>query len=291
VALAGAIAALVNPVTLVVAAVAGLAVAWTQNWGDIQGKTQQALDLLQPYWQSLQTTLSEFAEQALPKLKEIWQTLVDFWNNSLGPVVSDLSGRFDAAAGVANVLALALGYLKAGLDILLFVLDGVSLAATVWTTNVSLALDVLNSFIAGVDILVGSLTTLWDWINKVVEAFQEDGLRGALKELKDALPDWMVPGSPTPLEMGIRGISDAINKLPDLGKAFQVPDLAAVAAGGAGTPLPALPTVGGGTVSNVFAPTIQIYPAGGGNGDYSGLVKQVEQTVLDLLTKFAEGKA
>lgn len=40
-AIAGAIAALANPVTLLIAGAAALGVAWQQNWGDIQGKTAE----------------------------------------------------------------------------------------------------------------------------------------------------------------------------------------------------------------------------------------------------------
>ena len=43
---------------------------------------------------------------------------------------------------------------------------------------------------------------VWDWIQKMA---------GALTNIK--LPDWMTPGSPTPWELGLRGVSSAMGEL------------------------------------------------------------------------------
>lgn len=43
------ISAIGGPITLVVAAIAGLALAWSQNWGDIQGKTKAAWEAIKNF--------------------------------------------------------------------------------------------------------------------------------------------------------------------------------------------------------------------------------------------------
>ena len=63
--------------------------------------------------------------------------------------------------------------------------------------------------------VVDSFQWMWD---KIVEVGQ------ALKEMK--LPDWLTPGSPTPLELGLIGINRAMDELA--GKPLQYP----AAAGG-----------------------------------------------------------
>ncbi|MCL4867788.1 MAG: phage tail tape measure protein [Anaerolineae bacterium] len=51
-AVVAAVGALANPVGLVIAAVGLLGAAWAGNWGDIQGKTQAAIDFIQPLIQN-----------------------------------------------------------------------------------------------------------------------------------------------------------------------------------------------------------------------------------------------
>lgn len=46
------------------------------------------------------------------------------------------------------------------------------------------------------------------------------------------LPDWLIPGSPTPLELGLRGIVDAFSRARSVAKDFAIPESALVAAGG-----------------------------------------------------------
>lgn len=43
------ISAIGGPITLIVAAIAGLALAWSQNWGDIQGKTKTAWEAIKSF--------------------------------------------------------------------------------------------------------------------------------------------------------------------------------------------------------------------------------------------------
>jgi len=68
-----------------------------------------------------------------------------------------------------------------------------------------------------------------------------DGLRSGLSGVSDvlgnvrgALPDWLVPGSPTPFELGLRGIADAVAPLSNMFQSLAGPLGAAGDAGESG---------------------------------------------------------
>jgi phage-related minor tail protein len=75
------VAILAGPLTLAIvgigAAIAVLVLAWTQNWGDIQGKTQAAINFISPIIDGLGDRLREFGEVILPELAAAWQNLSD----------------------------------------------------------------------------------------------------------------------------------------------------------------------------------------------------------------------
>jgi hypothetical protein len=71
--------------------------------------------------------------------------------------------------------------------------------------------------------IIVPVKTAFDAINEVVKKIIDKfaTLFDKLEEAKDALPSWMRPGSPTPLEIGLRGIGDAMADLAN----FQLPAL------------------------------------------------------------------
>jgi phage-related protein len=97
--------ALLSPVGLLAAGVAVLGVAWVNNWGDIQGKTEAVLGAIGPQL----TAFGENAKATLgPKLQEAWDgaktaissgweamaptldRLRDYWSNDLAPQLTAL---------------------------------------------------------------------------------------------------------------------------------------------------------------------------------------------------------
>ncbi len=91
-ALGGVLGALVSPVGLVVAAIAALAVAWTQNWFDIQGKTQAAIDTIKPYLEQFGAFLQG---TILPLMQEVWGTI----QARIGEAVEAVSPFIDRFVG------------------------------------------------------------------------------------------------------------------------------------------------------------------------------------------------
>ena len=83
--------------------------------------------------------------------------------------------------------------------------------------------DAVNQIKATVDGVMRSAhdawMTMWAAIERAAQspAAALETVREAVRKLKDIMPDWLIPHSPTPFEMGIRGIADAVGSM---GKAF-----------------------------------------------------------------------
>lgn len=75
--IAAAITALINPLTLLSVAAGALAVAWQQNWGDIQTKTQEAVAFIQTKLQNAITFTSEKWSEAWPEIQEVTQKTIE----------------------------------------------------------------------------------------------------------------------------------------------------------------------------------------------------------------------
>jgi phage-related protein len=79
-AVVAAIAALFNPITLIIGVIALLAVAWTQNWGGIQEKTQAALEFIRNIINTVVTWIQNFwaqhGEQIMETAQAMWDGVV-----------------------------------------------------------------------------------------------------------------------------------------------------------------------------------------------------------------------
>lgn len=118
-AVVGSIIALLNPVSLVlvgIAAAAGvLAVAWTENWGDIQGKTQAVVDFIQSHMELVHGAISLILGP-LGALASAWannwgdiqgktQAVVTFLTQTAAPAIGAfLSALGDAASRLLDLL-------------------------------------------------------------------------------------------------------------------------------------------------------------------------------------------
>jgi phage-related protein len=133
-------------------------------------------------------------------LKPAFQAIIDLWNEDLKPAAQTLATMFsETLKGAWDTLTGAFDWAKT------HVLD-----------PVRDAFDRIKNAVQGVIDFIGGL------IDKL----------GNLN-----LPDWLTPGSPTPFEIGLRGISDALRSMPDLSATFTLQPVAApalAAHGGAG---------------------------------------------------------
>jgi hypothetical protein len=109
-----------------------------------------------------------------------------FWNTQLKPAFENAKPIF---ASIWELLVKVGGVLGTILP------PAISLFVGAW----NIAFDLFKLAIVPIQNIATAFKTLWDWIIKV-----KDGLKNL------ALPSWLTPGSPTPLELGIRGINDAL---------------------------------------------------------------------------------
>jgi len=63
--------------------------------------------------------------------------------------------------------------------------------------------------------MANAFGTLEDAVDDVFSAIGD--MTSALSNIPDAVPDWMIPGSPTPFEIGLRGINSAMKELRQTG--------------------------------------------------------------------------
>lgn len=284
-AVAGALSIGVAPLLLIIggiiAVVALLYAAWTNNWGGIQEKAAAFWAWLQPILQSLWDWLSVNVPLALATLKGWWDiaitALANLWTNVLQPAIAAvwawLSGTlFPFLAALAN-------FLSAVFEVALTALAGI------WENVLAPALQVVWSWLSEKlspafqwladfwnETLQPVVEKIAEWIGtKLTEAFGwlsekigevTDWLNDMADMLRNmSLPDWMTPGSPTPWEIGLRGVGSALDdltgkKLPRFGATLEMTPVPAYSGMGTGTELTGAGVyggggAGGGTVFNI----------------------------------------
>jgi hypothetical protein len=195
--------------------------------------TNVLLPAINQVWAWIQANL-------IPLLQELWnwlsinvplalQTLSDFWNTVLLPAIMAVWNFIQVSViplltSLANVVSAILGVAieaLAGLwqNILLpalqavwaFIQDSVVPILEKIGSTISEAVQPMLEWIS--DFINNSVVPAWtaftDVIAKVVEWL--DRVAHAISNLQ--LPSWLQPGSPTPFELGLRGISSALAEL------------------------------------------------------------------------------
>lgn len=269
------ILAITSPVTALAGAVVLLATAWANNWLGIQGIVSSVIATIQPYFTQLYTILSGFVTAILPPLQQAWQTLVQVWIAEVGPALAQLwlslqqlFVTLGIGTGDTDLWSAAMGALK----MILYLVVG---AVQLLTPVIKFYADVLVFLIEQIKTTVDNLTKFKSGIDAIFGAV--NNLIGKIKEMAAALidlaiPDWLTPGSPTPFEMGLRGIASAIDGMPDF------PGLTAPTGGGGGA------AAGGGsgpaTVGNI---SIVI----NGAGDPAAVGQEVQRQLASLFNQSA----
>lgn len=163
-----------------------------QVLGALMPVVQELLNALLPIIvQLIQTLLPPFT-QLLLSVADVLVTLLQ----ALGPVVVEL------VEGLAPIISLVAQLMAENLII------AMNLLAAFVRDVLGPAIEWLSQNVIGP--LVGILQSVSGQIQTVVDAMQS--FHDSMMNI--TLPDWLTPGSPTPFEMGLRGIADAMNALP-----------------------------------------------------------------------------
>lgn len=138
-ALGSGLALLLGPVGLIAGGIALLGVAWVKNWGDIQGKTQAAIDFLRPGFAQLMG----------------WMQAAG--SGDFSPLVNGLKGAFDSAVAFGQA---SFSSFVGGLGGTLAAI-GISVAEFKWTDFVT-ALNDWGIYIPSLS-WADVVTTVGDW--------------------------------------------------------------------------------------------------------------------------------
>lgn len=248
---------LTGPIGLVILAVGLLAAAWATNFGGIRDLlTAFWNNTLQPLVAKLVTWFQTTIPIALQALSDFWNTILmpalaqlDVWLRVNIPVALQALAGFWTGV-LQPALQAVWGFISGSILPLLGALVDVGLAvvkvevkalAGLWQNVLWPALQSVWSFIQaniipvlqsvadtvskvlgpplqwlGDVVLAGLVTTfnnVRDAIQWVVDRLRE--LKTAIENL--TLPDWLTPGSPTPFEMGLRGIASALSDMNRIG--------------------------------------------------------------------------
>lgn len=159
---------------------------WEGFWSTFEPALQRMYARLQEFWTEIQPKLAA----AWNSLSELWAEVEQLWSGVLKPALDRLTESLGLGSSETGSFAEAAGAL-AGL-LLEIQLESV----------ISLITGAINAMSAAVK-AVKSAMDAW---KSIIES-----VKRALEGLK--VPDFLQAGSPTPLEIGIRGINDAMRDL------------------------------------------------------------------------------
>jgi hypothetical protein len=200
-----------------------LAIAWTQAWFTMH-------DILEPVWNGfLRPLFQELFTWLADNIPAATHGLSDVWSNVLLPAFQVVWGFL--AKSVFPLFEAVAAFVSAVFSLNMRVL------AAIWQTFLLPALQAVWAFIDKnimpifqtlADFVASKLKPIFDslasFINtKLLPAFR--GIGDAIKGIIDwltkmaekinslQLPDWLTPGSPTPFELGLVGISQALKEV------------------------------------------------------------------------------
>jgi phage-related protein len=237
---------IVSPILAGIAVIAGLSLvisflrdAWENNWLGIRDTlTEVWEETLKPIFNSIAEIASVNIPIAIGILSDAWNFLLGALNDVMSWIKATLFPIFESLfATLAEVIPPVL-------ESLADLWDGVLLPAieAVWgfikkflmpifsavADIIGAVLEVAITALAGIftDVLVPAITDAWEWLDdKLSPAFEWladkvntvvgwlETFAEKLRGLKDKLPDWLTPGSPTPLEIGLSGIGKQLRQL------------------------------------------------------------------------------
>jgi tape measure domain-containing protein len=255
--LLGALALLTSPLFIVIALITALKLAWDHNFLGMR-------DILTAVWNFIQPIFAGIFDWLKVNIPAAITAVVEFWNNQLLPALKNFwkwvqDNLFPLFESIGNFLSavwtLAITAAKGAWESLQKVLDKFWKETLVpfYETSLKPLLEILGEALTPVievlkevwedltaaakelwknvfvpfynDILLPLWNTFLDITNVVKDATKQfNDWATAIGKLK--LPDWLTPGSPTPLQRGLQGLLGVISKdgilgrLRELGESF-----------------------------------------------------------------------
>lgn len=221
-------------------AVEWLKAKWDELWPDLQSATQQLGRDMEPIWTWLRTEFGDFTTTIIPWLQDAWaglqkgwQEISGIWKRDLQPALADLAEALGLGGGESSEFGEIFGNLA---------------GSVIWSQikgaieMVKFALELFSGVVQGVTTAIDAVSGAIDWLKRQWDTISNLNL-----------PDWLTPGSPTPFELGLRGVADAIQGLPAMPQMAFAP---AMAGGGMAAPMGGGAGMGGAVyyITNQFGP-------------------------------------
>lgn len=234
--------------------ITNVAIPGLQEWGN------SITEYLTPKFAELKVILDRFMVEVLPLLQQAWETLATSWRDDIGPALGDLWKSLKDLFATLGFGTSKTDFWKVALALLKTSLVVVTQKVRDWTPAIKGAADTLVFMINMVKSGIDRFVKFKQGVEGIIGAINR--LIGKIRDMANrlaslALPSWLRPGSPTPFELGLRGIGDAIGKLPELQNTFNVGGGGALAA----SPMGALGGGLGGSsivINLTYAPAVSL---------------------------------
>lgn len=151
---------------------------------------------LLPFVTPLLTGFTTMVRKILPPMIEGFKHFASLLREKMAPIMERVKEALGRISDSMELAKAGSWVLKAAFDVLSFGFD-----AAIWVIDkVVLVFEGLSYAIAGVRAAIDWLIRVWNDMKHRIES----GIN---------LPDWLTPGSPTPLELGLRGIGAEMDRL------------------------------------------------------------------------------
>jgi len=205
-------------------------------------------------------TFTNLATKVIPPLIEGFNKLMLDLKTQLMPVFESIGASLGSISDDMELAEIATIALDVGVWLLKDAIDGVVMVAKLAAIGFHLLAKAVKAIRNAIDVTITGFRLM------------RDGIRDTV----NAMPDWLIPGSPTPFETGLRGVGKALGEL----------DIGAVGRGGAGLAMAGAGGRGGAGVTwtgdFVYSPAVSL-------GDQAEAEEQIIPMLLEALRK-AGGK-
>jgi len=203
--IASAIAAIANPITLIIGAVGLLVYAWKEDWGGIRSALTKVWDeKLKPALEGLKKLLDEQIPQAIATLK-------GWWENTFKPA---LESAWTTADQLIQIIKILWDWLKNKIA------EAFQSVKDWWDNTLKPALEDFWDFVENT--LIPIIKVLWDWLKEqltaafeTVKAFWEGTLKPALEEFWEFVKETLIPIISDLIDKVKETIEDALDKLKE----------------------------------------------------------------------------
>jgi phage-related minor tail protein len=247
--------------------------------GALEGIKRKGMVALEPLGKGMLTALNNVMPKVTAFFDDVLGPAIARFGEGAGPIFEDFVNKLTSTVGPAMELIsdalkrinIAFGGTGEGVDAVntaLGILEGILNAVIFGIQAAALAFQGIAWAVEQVGAAIDIVTGQFDLTKQVIAG------------LGNALPDWLKPGSPPPLAVGLGNIADQLKAMPDMAGVFGAGNQTATATPAMAAATPVMPAgAGGGGVTVIVQGSI--------NGDAH--LKSVVMESFDMLNMALAG--